>query len=65
MFQFFRKRESRRQLAREPLLRPEEIEALMQGPVARQPSVVVLGDEDVVGFTPAPPPTPSPASPGR
>ncbi|MBS0360178.1 MAG: hypothetical protein JSR98_02260 [Proteobacteria bacterium] len=38
---------------RAPLLSREEIEALMQGPVKDWPSVIVVGDDDVVGFTPA------------
>ena len=38
----------------EPLLSPEDIDALMRGPVKERPAIIVLGDEDVFGFTPAP-----------
>lgn len=41
---------------RPPLLTPEEIEALMAGPVRDWPSVIVVGDEDVTGYDPPRPP---------
>jgi hypothetical protein len=31
-----------------------EIEALMAGPIPPRPAVIVVGDDDVVSFTPAP-----------
>ena len=39
---------------RAPLLSREEIDALMREPVKDWPAVIVVGDDDVVGFTPAP-----------
>jgi hypothetical protein len=38
--------------SREPVLTAEEIELLMSGPVKDWPWVIVVGDEDVVGFNP-------------
>jgi hypothetical protein len=35
-----------------PLLTAEEIELLMSGPVKDWPSIIVVGDEDVVGYNP-------------
>ncbi|WP_293369754.1 hypothetical protein [Phenylobacterium sp.] len=32
----------------------KEIDALMAGPVPPRPTVIVVGDEDIIGFTPAP-----------
>jgi hypothetical protein len=37
---------------REPVLTAQEIEALMSGPVKDWPSIIILGDDDVVGFNP-------------
>jgi hypothetical protein len=37
---------------REPVLTAEEIEFLMRGPVKDWPSIIIVGDEDVVGFNP-------------
>jgi hypothetical protein len=31
-----------------------EIDALMAGPIPPRPAVIVVGDDDVAGFTPAP-----------
>ena len=42
----------------QPLLSEDEIDALMKGPVRKMPSIVVVGDDDVIGYTPAPPPEP-------
>ena len=46
-----------------------EIDALMTGPVRKMPSIIVVGDDDVIGFTPAPAtPEPillEPATPAR
>jgi hypothetical protein len=39
-----------------PFLSADEIDALMRAPVKPRPSVIVVGDDDVVGFTPAPAP---------
>ena len=37
---------------REAVLTAEEIELLMSGPVKDWPSIIIMGDEDVVGFNP-------------
>jgi hypothetical protein len=34
----------------------KRIDRLMAGPVKERPAIVVFGDDDLVGFTPAPPP---------
>jgi hypothetical protein len=34
------------------VLTAEEIELLMRGPVKDWPSIIIMGDEDVVGFNP-------------
>lgn len=62
MFRLFRRMRSPTRPAR-PLLSPEEIETLMHGPVAERPTITVLGDDDVVGFTPAQPPAQSLSQP--
>jgi hypothetical protein len=31
-----------------------EIDAMMSGPVPPRPTVIVVGDDDIIGFTPAP-----------
>ncbi len=41
----------------------EMIERLMAQPVPKRPSIIVIGDDDIVGFTPAQPPPE--ANPGR
>lgn len=41
--------------ASEPVLTAQEIELLMSGPVKDWPSIIILGDEDVVGFNPPKP----------
>jgi hypothetical protein len=43
---------------REPVLTAQEIEQLMSGPIKDWPSIIVMGDEDVVGYNP-PRPHPS------
>lgn len=47
--------------AETPLLSSEEIDFLMSGPVKERPSIILVGDEDMVGFTPAPPATEPPS----
>jgi hypothetical protein len=42
---------------REAVLTAEEIELLMRGPVKDWPSIIIMGDEDVVGFNPPRPPS--------
>lgn len=37
-----------------------EIDALMAGPIAARPAVIVVGDDDVISFTPASPVAPNP-----
>ena len=44
--------------ASEPVLTAQEIELLMSGPVKDWPSIIILGDEDVVGFNPPRPHSP-------
>ncbi|HLZ77589.1 hypothetical protein [Phenylobacterium sp.] len=43
---------------REPQLTADEIERLMSGPIKEWPSIIIVGDEDVVGYNP---PRPHPA----
>ena len=37
---------------REPELTADEIESQMRGPIQDWPSIIVVGDEDVVGYNP-------------
>jgi hypothetical protein len=34
------------------MLTADEIERLMSGPIKDWPSIIILGDDDVVGFSP-------------
>jgi hypothetical protein len=44
--------------AREPELTAQDIDALMSGPIKDWPSIIVVGDEDVVGYNPPRPRSP-------
>ncbi len=44
--------EGREAVPARPVLTADEIDLLMSGPVKDWPSIIVVGDEDVVGYNP-------------